>query len=1143
MYKRKRYDWQDQRIIERKKEPGHVPLVPYLSTRDALEGDSKKSLLVMNLNGDWRFRYTPSPEQAPKDFYKITYNDKGWDEIPVPSSWQLHGYDKPIYTNVQYPFPATERYDVPIDDNPTGSYRRTFNLPQNWIGKRIFINFDGVSSAFYVWVNGQKVGYSQGSRLPAEFDITTHSQVDENLLAVQVYRWSDGSYLEDQDFWRLSGIFRNVTLRAIAPVFISDYKIQTALDGNYKDATFKLAVELNNTLPTQTSVSLQAKLFSSEEKEVLEVSPYDQKVIRAGERIQVDLEEKVSNPKKWSAETPYLYTLLISLFDSDEQLLEIQRAQVGFRQIEIKDKQLHVNGVPILIRGVNRHEHDPDSGHTISRESMIADIKLMKQNNINAVRTSHYPNDPLWYDLCDRYGLYIFNEANIESHGLWDKPAKDPSWEKAFIERGMRMVQRDKNHPCVIVWSLGNESGYGQNHDKMAGWIRAYDPTRPIHYHPAENAPVVDLLAPMYPSVAEIIAMAEDKNETRPVIMCEYAHAMGNSPGNLKEYWDAIYQYPRLQGGFIWDWVDQGLRNHTPDGQEYYAYGGDYDDDPNDGPFCINGLVNPDRIPHPSLIEYKKIIQPVRVSSIESHIGEFEITNRFHFSNLSNLTCEWVLESDGQVLQSGQLPELDITPGQSMHIQIPLRQPILSPNQETWLTFCFRLKVDTPWAPQGQIVACDQFKIPFHAPSSFPIDLHSFPGLNTQETKNAYLISGEDFRLLFNKDSGRLSSWKVGQKEMVLHGPAINLWRAPTDNDENTWGEQKMALRWRAAGLNRLAEEVKDITLERLSEKIAHVLVQSVWKISGNFEETNERIRITVLQELGNYLAMLTTEKQLTILMLFFGIRYKKISGRSKQEKAQNFLVFLYQHNRIPVLIKLLSRLVSIFPNIPNEAQRELAKLEGKTTVEILEDTFGLVPPSELKTSTKYTIYASGDILIDASMQAVGKLPPLPRFGLTMALPKDYENFFWYGRGPHESYADRKESAHIDVYSGTVDEQYVKRVVPQENGNKTDVRWGALRDSAGFGLLACALPTMNMSVHHFTASDLTKARHTYELERRSEIYLNLDYAQCGLGSASCGPGVLPQYLLDASKYRFLVRLSPLKPGFNPAQLSKKVLPT
>lgn len=1048
-------DWQDRRTIGRNKEPAHATLMPFPDAASARRGQRETSPFFYSLNGTWRFHYAPNPASAPGGFYTWDFDASTWDEIEVPGNWQLQGYDRPIYVNVRYPFPIDRYPLVPEEDNPTGSYRRVFQVPPDWEGRQIFLTFEGVDSAFYVWVNGTLVGYSQDSRLPAEFNITGLLQKGDNLLAVQVYRWSDGSYLEDQDYWRLSGIFRDVYLWSAPNVHVRDFWVRTAFDSDYKDAVLQIQVKVRNYTDTRVDLlRLEAQLVDADDQPVLAlpvtawrvswplgglawrgIPPVERFGVDGGDEVTLEVEVPVSSPHKWSDESPYLYTLLLALKDAAEKTLEVISCRVGFRQVEIRNGQVLLNGVPIVFKGVNRHEHDPDTGHVVTLESMRQDICLMKQLNFNAVRTSHYPNDPRWYDLCDEYGLLVIDEANIETHGVWDRPTKDPEWAAAFMERGMRMVERDKNHPSVVIWSLGNESGYGPNHAALAGWIHRYDPTRPVHYEGATSqgvyegphtAPEIDIVSVMYPSVDKITEMAQTPGETRPLIMCEYAHSMGNSTGNLLEYWEAIERYPRLQGGFVWDWVDQGLRRVTPEGIQWFAYGGDFGDEPNDGAFCINGIVFPDRTFQPAVWECKKVMQPVRVEPVDLLNGEFEVFNRYCFTDLSGLDITWSLMSDGQVLQSGQLPRLRTPPGRHERIRVPFDPPKLAAGAECWLMLSFRLSEETRWAPKGHEVAWEQFRLPFETEPPPVLVSRAMPPLTVEADTDHIRLHGQNFYLCFDRHNGLITTWVYQDKALLLRGPQLNVWRAPTDNDEGQpWSEQ-LANRWRQAGLDRLVHRVQGTEVESISPQVARVQVHSQVRASEQKEG--------------------------------FSVEYQ------------------------------------------------------------------------------YEVYGSGDVVLSMRVVPEGDLPPLPRVGVRMVLPQSFDRFTWYGRGPHESYVDRKSGAPVGVYSGTVDEQYVPYVRPQENGNKTDVRWLALTDGDGAGLLAVAdlsdvqHPFFEASAHRFTAEDLVQARHTHELRLRDEIVLHLDYAQSGLGGASCGPGTLPKYLLFPHPVTFRFRLRPLTGG-------------
>ncbi|HJM33042.1 MAG TPA: glycoside hydrolase family 2 TIM barrel-domain containing protein, partial [Candidatus Marinimicrobia bacterium] len=631
--------WEDPTMIGENKQPGHATLMPFDNLSEALEGEKSSSAHFFNLNGTWKFNWVSKPDERPLEFFNLDYNVNTWEDISVPSSWQLEGYGKPIYTNVKHPFPDPKPPVPPRDNNPVGSYRRTFTLPDNWEDGQIIVHFDGVKSAFFLWINGKKVGYSQGSMTPAEFNITSYLSPGENSIAVQVFRWSDAAFIEDQDFWRLSGIYRDVYLMHVPDVHIRHYKAIAELTNNYQNGKLSLTAQLSNYTSSPKRVLFEASLFDPTQQEIDVIRSIEQELSPNAEKI-LDFSLEVNDVSQWSAEIPHLYTLVLSLQDLDNKKMEYVSCRTGFRSVELKNGQMLVNGKPIIIKGVNRHEHDPIMGRTVSDESMVMDIKLMKKFNVNAVRTSHYPNHPRWYELCDEYGLYLYDETNLESHAFWSKFTLDPTWEKAFLDRAQRMVLRDVNHPSIIVWSLGNEAGYGPNHDVMADWIRKYDPSRLIHYEGKEPGygPLpnhYDIIANMYPSV-DLMIKLHDENPERPVILCEYSHAMGNSNGNIFKYWDAIYKYPRIQGAFIWDWVDQGLLREDEHGS-YYVYGGDFGEKLHDGNFCINGVVSPDRQPHPGLYEVKHHLQNIKVYGKQDAPNVYTVENRNYFQDLSHV--------------------------------------------------------------------------------------------------------------------------------------------------------------------------------------------------------------------------------------------------------------------------------------------------------------------------------------------------------------------------------------------------------------------------------------------------------------------------------------------------------------------------
>ncbi len=907
-------DWENPGLLHRNRLPAHATSIPYADAQSALSGERGASPFFRLLNGDWQFHYLPSPDAVPAGFFSEAFDAAEWDTLAVPSSWQMHGYGRPQYCNVNYPYPVDPPH-VP-NDNPVGLYRRTFALPADWAGKQVALHFDGVDSAFYVWLNGQPVGYSQVSHMPSEFDLTPFLRPGGNLLAVQVFQWSDGSYLEDQDCWRLSGIFRDVSLIARPAVSVRDVRIRTSMDG-----TLDLRVEMAG---DSAGHAVTATLMDGE------TALATQGVV-GGETREAQI--VVTQPRLWSAEEPNLYTLLLTLADAQGQTLTVERFRVGFRQMEIKEGRLLVNGAPVKLKGVNRHDTHPDLGHVTPREHLRRDITVMKQHNINTVRTSHYPNDPYWLDLCDEWGLYVIDEADVETHGFadtgdWEALSKEPAWREAYTERAARMVERDKNHPSIIFWSLGNELGYGPNHAAMADTIRALDPTRFIHYETAYRAAdetvAVDLISRMYTDVPGIIAEGQKTDNPQPFFLCEYAHAMGNGPGSLQDYWDAIYQYPRLIGGCVWEWADHGIRQKTESGEEWFAYGGDFGDTPNDGNFCIDGLTSPDRVPHPGLMEYKKVIAPVWAEAKDLTAGVVTVHNRYDFATLAHLEATWSVLRDGITAQQGTLTLPEIPPGGAADVALPYSLPL---SGDAWLNLTWTLAADQPWAARGHEVAWAQFMLPTPPASAPTLKLDTLPTLTVAETGGNWDIIGDDFRLTFSAHRGLLMDWTYQGTPLLASGPRLNIWRAPTDNDVHLAGE------WRKAGLDRLVSRTDSVTWERLAPSAVRV-----------------------------------------------------------------------------------------------EARAVLAPVS-------LAPAFGV--------TYQYTIYGTGDVLLETHVTPLRTLPPLPRLGLELHLPAGFDRFAWYGLGPHESYPDRRESVKLGVYSGTVSEQLETYIRPQENGNKSDVRWAS----------------------------------------------------------------------------------------------------
>ncbi|WP_066067069.1 beta-galactosidase subunit alpha [Neobacillus soli] len=838
MVQKKKHDWENLSVLQRGRLPERAYFLSFTDDHAALTYERGKSQGFKLLNGKWKFHYAENPMLAPAQFFHEEFDVSGWDDLMVPSHWQLNGYGKPHYTNVQYPFPVDPPY-VPTE-NPTGSYKRNFYIPSEWLQQKAILRFEGVDSAFHVWVNGREVGYSQGSRIPAEFDISPYIREGNNTLAVRVYQWSDGSYIEDQDMWWLSGIFRDVYILAKPKVHIQDLFVRTKLDENYENAILKIDTVIENGGEQQIeNYQLEYRLLNQEGNVVSVKSkdvfaPNHQSV-----KAQIDI--PVENPEKWSAEHPYLYHLLVTLKDADGNTLEIVSNKTGFRSIELKDGVFLVNGKAIKLKGVNRHDHHPDLGRAVPLQAMEKDIILMKQHHINAVRTAHYPNDPRFYDLCDVYGLYVIDEADLETHGIdyvgpSNRLSDDPEWEEAYVDRARRMVARDKNHPSIIMWSLGNESGYGCNHDAMGKWIKENDSTRLVHYEgesasimqqdendPKRDPSVSDVHTSMYTSIEILEKWGQRTELKKPHIICEYVHAMGNGPGGLKEYWDLFYKYRRLQGGFVWEWCDHGIRQFTDEGEEYFAYGGDFGDTPNDFNFVIDGLVRPDRTPSPGLIEYKKVIEPVHVEAVDLKTGEVRITNRYDFVSFDHLNLSWSIEADGKPIEHGRMPAPAIAPGESAQLSIPFQLPtIIKKNTDYWLNLQFTLAADTLWAKTGYEMAWAQFELPvistYREEEAQPL----FALLECLEANNRLVVKGEDFSVEFHLVYGTIDSWTYQGLPLLMDGPRLHFWRALIDNDHRS------AVNWKQFGLHWLQHRVDGVEWQQSENKDRVVITSRV---------------------------------------------------------------------------------------------------------------------------------------------------------------------------------------------------------------------------------------------------------------------------------------------------------------------------
>ncbi len=1017
-------DWENPKLFSRNRLNARAYFLPYSDEASAITLDRGASTRLIPLNGTWQFHLAPTVAEAPQTFWDSAADPAGVAPIDVPSCWQMQGFGKPHYTNVQYPFPV-DPPRVPTE-NPTGSYRREFVLSETQItGQSIILRFEGVDSVFTVWVNGSEVGLSKGSRLPAEFDISSFVKAGSNVISVRVTQWSDASYMEDQDMWWLSGIFRDVYLLVRPKHHVADVYLTTSLDAQYRDATLSASVKLAG----EGSSKIELKLLDAGGQIIGATS-------QASTAQPAKLQLALKNPLKWTAETPNLYLALISLFDASGKLLEVIPQRVGFRSIEIKDAKLLVNGVRIMFKGVNRHEVHADFGRSIPLADMLADVLMMKRNNINAVRTSHYPDDPRWYDLCDEYGLYLIDECDLESHGFNYKydtdPSKNPDFKEACVDRMVRTVERDKNRPSVILWSLGNESSLGDNHYAMKEAARKIDDTRFFHYEGDNILDVSDVLSKMYPGLAvmeQINAGIEEvdhngkkippeKYTKVPFILCEYVHAMGNGPGGLVEYWEAFRSHVRCQGGFVWEWVDHGLRQKSPDGQEYFAYGGDFGDQPNDANFVCDGLLFPDRKPSPGLFELKKAIEPLAVKAVDLSSGKLELTNHLDFSSLDHLNITWSIRADGKVIEAGSVPMPSISAGNSGQIHLPIVKPSrLIPGGVYHLHLSFTLAADQTWAPRGHELAFAHFKLPWEAPAAPMVLRRTLPTLCTTETRLEAAVVGPNFGFVFDKVRGTVKSLSYQGTELLHAAPRMNFWRATTDNDRGGWSQGRWATQWREAGLHWLQHRVDGVEV--------------------------------------------------------------KSSDRSVQVTAK----------------------ICVAPPVHHQKSFDC--------------------------TWQWTILGSGDCLLRLSGTVRGEWPKqLPRIGLTAGLNKRLDRVSWFGRGPGESYVDTKAATYVDLFQSSVNDLYTPYVYPQENGSRSETSWVSLTDARGLGLLVVGQPAFSFSAHWHTVADFEAARHTYELKKQDFVTLNLDHKMGGIGTASCGPGVLEKYWTRPEPFDFSLRFRP-----------------
>ncbi|MDU0355129.1 glycoside hydrolase family 2 TIM barrel-domain containing protein [Paraglaciecola aquimarina] len=816
-------DWQNPEVIQINRMPARVTSYSFDTLNQALQRNREQSS-IQSLNGTWKFNFVADSKDRPSHFYKTDFDDSQWHDIGVPSNWELEGYGTPIYTNSTYPMFENVNEIVPplvTRANPVGSYIKEFSIPKEWHDQQIILHFGGVTSAYYVWVNGKKVGYAQGSRLPSEFDITEYVKSGNNKLAVQVMRWSDGSYLEDQDHWRISGIHREVMLMAQPKIAINDFFVKTKLNDSYDAAVLEINPKLSNI--ERKSVKgwkIEAELFDADLKPVhnskmsVDASLPARVIYPQRDNYKFGLlSTEIKQPKLWSAESPYLYTLVLSLTDDTGKVVETRSNRVGFRDVKINDAgELLINGESIEIIGVNRHDHDAKKGKALSRENLRDDIILMKQFNFNSVRTSHYPNDPYFYDLADEYGIYVMDEANIESHGVGGLLANLPESNHAMTNRIQRMVERDKNHASIISWSMGNESGTGPNFAAAAGWMKDYDPTRFIHYEGAQGDPnhpkyvglstrwttkeeaklyhtplanptdpkFVDVISRMYPNLEDLLGLSDSPYINRPILMCEYAHAMGNSLGNLAEYWDIVRDRDNVIGGYIWDWIDQGIETQNDKGQTYLAYGGDFGDTPNDSNFCLNGIVDSYRQPKPQMWEAKYVFQPAEFKAIDLKAGKITVKNRHDFTNLDHYSLHWSVTENGHVIESGELTNIDIAPNQTQSIEVPFSKPNTKPGAQYLLNVKLQTIKDELWAVAGHEIAKQQFILPFAKPAI----ANNISGKVAVSTKgNEVIVSGDNFETRFDNKTGYLTTYHYSNQAVITQPLKANFYRPQTDND------------------------------------------------------------------------------------------------------------------------------------------------------------------------------------------------------------------------------------------------------------------------------------------------------------------------------------------------------------------------
>ena len=1042
-------EWEDLSIFSINTEKPHATFYPFASEKLLLENNFKNNNLYTLLNGQWDFKLYRNIDSVPKNFYKKKSNVKKWNIIPVPSNWQFHSKDFPVYSNIIYPYKINPPY-MPKDYNPVGLYHKTFVINDDWSDKEVFVHFGGVNSAFYLWINGKKIGYSEGSKTPAEFNITNYINKGKNSMFLQVIRWSDGTYIEDQDFWRLSGIERDVFLYAQPKIAVRDIFVKTNLNDDLKKSEIKIDIDIKNFNDFDSKISIKSKLYDDKNQLIKNITKDIQ--VKSLSTQKINLKSEIIGPLLWSAEDPNLYYLTTTLIKDGKETHSIGQ-QIGFRKIELKNGQILVNKQPILFKGVNRHEHDEFTGHVVSKESMIKDIEIMKQNNINSVRTSHYPNDPYWYELCNKYGIYLIDEANVESHGFGyeknDTPAFKTEFDAMHMDRWKRMVERDKNHPSIIMWSLGNEAGDGPIFVKGYDWIKSFDESRLVFYEMTSEKPDIlkrgislkphtDFFGWMYATMNQLKREYLGKFSNRPFIWAEYSHAMGNSNGNISDLWDMVHKERQMQGGFIWDFVDQGLADFNDEGKKYWKYGGDFSPNNyhNDTNFCMNGLINSDRTFHPAMEEIKKVYQDISFSLKNNKDSIYlKVENQYFFTNLKDFDFKYELLKDGEVVKEGDF-KIDLLAQKSKIISIPVNKYLFHENYKNKNTSDYYLNVysylnkDKNLVPSGHLMAKEQIEI-FKSKINYSIT-NSSKLIKTELNDNILKVFNDNIKVVFDNISGELKNYVVNKKEFINKSPHLNFWRAPIDNDYG----------------NDLPGRSKE------------------WKLA------------------------------------------------SKNRSLINFNYETLNNNKVKVIVEY-----------------ELSNINSSYT-------------------TIFLVNSNGEIKISNDFQYKGKLSDaeMPRFGMNFQIPEIYNNVSWYGRGPHENYIDRKDSAFIGIYESLVSDLAFDYSRPQENGYRTETKWLKLTDENGIGLKIYGLPNISFSAHNNTIEDfddgirennpgeelssrtriVKKQRKPIDIPKRDFISLNIDLKQMGVGGDnSWGARPLLKYLIQPGNFKYSFIIKPI----------------